>query len=102
MTRRQERRLGRLPAAPLVAAIERHPAIGKPRRGWKSRLRQYVGSGGAAAYRQAVRDGWVSLTAVERLCDRFGWHPRELYGDAYDRAAFAGRSPDFDPWQAVA
>jgi hypothetical protein len=99
---RPPRRLGRLPAAPLLAAIERHPAIGTPRRGWKSRLRRHAGKGGAAAYARAVRDGWVSLTALEHLCDAFGWHPRELYGDAYDRAAFAGRGPDFDPWTGVA
>jgi hypothetical protein len=93
---------GRLPAAPLLAAIERHPAIGKPRRSWKTRLRQQAGKGGAEAYRRAARDGWVSLTVLERLCDAFGWHPRELYGDAYDRAALTGRPPDFDPWEGVA
>ena len=86
---RPVRRLGRLPAGPLLAAIERHPAIRKPQRG-------------AEAYRQAARDGLVSLTALERLCDAFGWHPRELYGDAYDQAAFAGRSARFDPWKGIA
>jgi hypothetical protein len=96
------RGLGRLPAGPLLAAIEQHPAIRKPQRGWKSRLRRYAGKGGAASYRQAVQDGQVSLTTLEHLCDQFGWHPRELYGDAYDRAAFAGRGPDFDPWRGVA
>jgi hypothetical protein len=102
MTRRSERRLPRLPAGPLLAAIHRHPAIGWPRRGWTRRLRRYAGKGGAASYRQAVQDGLVSLTSLERLCDAFGWHPRELYGDAYDQAAFAGRGPDFDPWRGVA
>ena len=96
------RRLGRLPAGPLLVAVERHPAIRKPQRGWRARLRQYAGKGGAEAYRLAARDGQVSLTTVERLCDAFGWHPRELYGDAYDRAALAGRGPDFDPWRGVA
>jgi hypothetical protein len=96
------RRLGRLPAGPLLAAIERHPAIRKPQAGWKSRLRRYAGKGGATAYRQAARDGLVSLTTLEQLCDAFGWHPRELYGDAYDRAAFAGRSSRFDPWKGIA
>jgi hypothetical protein len=99
---RPARRLGRLPAGPLLAAVERHPAIGKPRRGWTTRLRRQVGKGGAEAYHRAARDGWVSLTVLEHLCDRFGWHPRELYDDAYDRAAFAGRGPDFDPWHGVA
>jgi hypothetical protein len=99
---RPVRRLGRLPAGPLLAAIERHLAIRKPQRGWKVRLRQYAGKGGAEAYRQVARDGRVSLTTLERLCDAFGWHPRELYGDAYDQAAFAGRSPRFDPWKGIA
>jgi hypothetical protein len=102
MTRRAERRQPRLPARPLLVAIERHPAIRKPQRGWKTRLRQYAGKGAAEAYRLAARNGQVSLTTAERLCDAFGWHPRELYGDAYDRAAFAGRSPDYDPWRGVA
>jgi hypothetical protein len=92
----------RLPAAPLVAAVERHPAIAKPRRGWKTRLRRLAGKAGVGAYQRAVRDGWVSLRALERLCDAFGWHPRELYGDAYDRAALAGHRPDFDPWKGAA
>ena len=42
------------------------------------------------------------LRTAERLCDAFGWHPRELYGDAYDRAALAGCPPDYDPWHGVA
>jgi hypothetical protein len=96
------RRLGQLPAAPLLAAIERHPAIGKPRRGWTERLKQHAGEPGMCVYQRAQRDGWVTLRALERLCDRFGWHPRELYGDAYDQAALAGRSPGFDPWKGVA
>jgi hypothetical protein len=92
----------RLPAAPLVAAIDRHPAIGKPHRGWKTRLRRYAGTSGLAAYRRAAQEGSVTLRSLEMLCDRFGWHPRELYGDAYDQAAFAGRSPRFDPWKGIA
>jgi hypothetical protein len=102
MTLRSDRRLPRLPAGPLLAAIQRHPTIGWPRPGWRTRLRQYAGKGGAEAFRLAVRDGQVSLTTLERLCDAFGWHPRELYGDAYDRAAFAGCSPSFDPWKGIA
>ena len=93
---------GRLPAAPLLAAIDQHPAIRKPQHGWKTRLRRYAGTGGADAYRRAAREGSVTLRSLEGLCDRFGWHPRELYGDAYDRAALAGRSRNFDPWQGVA
>jgi hypothetical protein len=90
----------RLPAAPLLEAVDR--ATGAPRRGWQARLRRWAGKAGVRAYQQAARDGWVSLPALERLCDAFGWHPRELYGDAYDRAALAGCPPDYDPWQGVA
>jgi hypothetical protein len=89
-----------LPAAPLLAAVGR--AVGAPRRGWRSRLRRRAGEAGVGAYRRAARDGWVGLPAVERLCDGFGWHPRELYGDAYDHAALAGCPPDHDPWKGVA
>jgi hypothetical protein len=71
MTRRAERRLPRLPAGPLLAAIQRHPAVGWPRRGWTRRLRRYAGKGGVEAYRLAARDGLVSLTALEWLCDAF-------------------------------
>jgi hypothetical protein len=92
----------RLPAAPLVEAVKRHPMIGWPRRGWRARLRQAAGKRGASAYHRAAREGSVTLRSVEVLCDGLGWHPRELYGDAYDRAALAGRPPDFDPWQGVA
>ncbi len=89
MTRR---RLGRLPAGPLLAAVGRHPAIRAGERGWKARLRAYAGPGAVETCRQAARDGWLRLVAVERLCDRFGWHPRELYGDAYDAAIFGPRA----------
>jgi hypothetical protein len=92
----------RLPAGPLLAAIDRHPRVRRSQWGWRTRLEQYAGKGGMAAYRQAARTGWVTLRSLEGLCDAFGWHPRELYGDAYDHAALAGRSPDFDPWKGVA
>ena len=54
------------------------------------------------AYERAQREGSLTLRRVERFCDRFGWHPRELYGDAYDAAALAGCPADFDPWAGVA
>jgi hypothetical protein len=92
----------RLPAGPLLAAIERHPQVGRPRRGWTTRLRQYVGDTGWAAYQRGCREGRLTLEAIEGLCDVFGWHPRELYGDAYDQAVFAGHSARFDPWKGIA
>ena len=90
----------RLPAGPLLAAVD--AAVGRPRPGWTTRLRWAVGESGMRAYERAQRVGSVTLREVERVCDRMGWHPRELYGDAYDAAAFAGRPAGFDPWQGVA
>jgi hypothetical protein len=90
----------RLPAGPLLAAVD--AAAGRPRPGWTERLRRRVGTSGIRAYERVQQDGSVTLRTLERLCDRFGWHPRELYGDVYDAAALAGCPADFDPWQGVA
>jgi hypothetical protein len=90
----------RLPAAPLLAAVD--AAVGRPRPGWTERLRRRAGTSGVRAYERAQQDGSVTLRTLERLCDRFGWHPRELYGDAYDAAALVGCPANFDPWQGVA
>jgi hypothetical protein len=92
----------RLPAGPLLAAVDQHPAIGRPRHGWTMRLKRYVGESGMRAYERAQQEGSLTLYRVERFCDLFGWHPRELYGDAYDAAALAGCPADFDPWAGVA
>lgn len=54
------------------------------------------------AFYRARRRGWVVLDTADRLCDVFGWHPREIWGDAYDEAALAGAPADFDPWAGVA
>jgi hypothetical protein len=91
-----------LPAAPLLAAIEQHPQIGRLRRGWTDRLRRYAGDAGWAAYQRGRAKGRMTLEAIEDLCDVFGWHPRQVYGDAYDAAALAGRPANFDPWKGVA
>jgi hypothetical protein len=90
----------RLPAAPLLAAVD--ATVGRPQPGWTTRLRRRVGESGVRAYERAQQDGSLTLRRVERFCDRFGWHPRELYGDAYDAAALAGCPADFDPWAGVA
>ena len=97
-----KRSVRRLPAAPILEAVGRHRAIGKPRRGWTERLKRYAGVPGLRAYQRAQREGSVTLRELERLCDLFGWHPRELYGDAYDAAVFAGCPADFDPWEGIA
>jgi hypothetical protein len=54
------------------------------------------------AFYRARQRGWVLLETAERFCDAFGWHPRQIWGEDYDRAAFAGCEADFDPWQGVA
>ncbi len=74
----------RLPAAPLLAAVRRHA---DQRR---LPLRDLLGPELFGAYGNAHQAGTVSLIVLERFCDEvLGWHPRMLYGDTYDRAAFA-------------
>jgi hypothetical protein len=86
-----------LDAAPLLAAIERTARD----RG----ISAYALLDDTAArrrYEDARTRGTVTLVVAEGLCDRLGWHPRELWGDAWDAAALAGRPADYDPWEGVA
>jgi len=102
----------RLPAKPLVAAIEarlrRHTEglmpLTEPGPAHIEAVREVFGDdqGLLKAFQRARQRGWLLLRAAEQLCDHFGWHPRELWGDAYDAAALAGLPEDFDPWQGVA
>jgi hypothetical protein len=89
-----------LPAAPLLEAIEVR------RRRLEARLLPLFDEDATdqqrRAYERACQRGWVRLEAAELLCDAFGWHPYQIWGDAYDAAAFAGKPADFDPWQGVA
>jgi hypothetical protein len=72
----------RLPAAPLLAAVRRHAE----RRHLS--LRELLGPDLFGAYGNALQAGTVRLIVLERFCDEvLGWHPRMLYGDAYDHAA---------------
>ncbi len=98
----------RLPAAPLLAAVK---ARCRPRAGevdaWspdqRPAVEEVLGTEPARrAYYRAEREGALTLRALERLCDAFGWHPRMLYGDAYDEAAFSGSPEDHDPWEGLA
>ena len=76
----------RLPVAPLLAAVRRYT---KQRR---LPLRDLLGPELFAAYGNAHQAGTVSLIVLERFCDEvLGWHPRMLYGDAYDHAAASGK-----------
>jgi hypothetical protein len=89
-----------LPAAPLLEAIEVR------RRRLEARLLPLFDEDATdqqrRAYERACQRGWVRLEAAELLCDAFGWHPYQIWGDAYDQAAFAGKPADFDPWAGVA
>jgi hypothetical protein len=77
----------RLPADPLLGAVRR---LARRRR---QSLRDLLGPDLFVAYCNACVASTISLIMLERFCDEIlGWHPRMLYGDAYDEAAF--RPPD--------
>jgi hypothetical protein len=71
-----------LPAAPLLDVI----------RSYASRRRlglvALFGEAGRRSLERGRQSGAMTLAAIEQFCDQLGLHPRELYGDAYDRAAF--------------
>ncbi|HEV8648747.1 MAG TPA: hypothetical protein VG276_04925 [Actinomycetes bacterium] len=72
----------RLPARPVLAEVVR---LARRRR---LSLRELLGPELFGAYGNAQVAGTMSLVTLERFCDEvLGWHPRSLYGDAYDRAA---------------
>ncbi len=107
MTRRTRQPQGqsrlRLPSAPLLAAIEERIHVGAwvvdertPSRA--QALGALLDQAMSRAYYRALAEGSLTVQAVEQFCDLFEWHPRELYGDAYDRTAFGGLPADFDPW----
>ncbi len=73
----------RLDAGPLVAAVQ---ARCRARRLGLYDL--FVDPALVRAYMRAKHEGALTLRALEGLCDAQQWHPRELYGDRYDVAAF--------------
>jgi hypothetical protein len=96
----------RLPAAPLLKAINRR--LGAT---WTTlfdadqpseSLEEQLGGDGHRAYTRMVAEGTATLHTIEKICDLFGWHPYQVYGAAYDEAAFKGAPADFDPWEGVA
>src|SRR5574341_1153819 len=72
----------RLPAGPLLTAVNSYAS--RRRLG----LLALFGEAGRRALERGRQSGEMTLVAVEEFCDQLGLHPRELYGDAYDRAAF--------------
>jgi hypothetical protein len=74
----------RVAAAPLLHAIQQHA--------WLRRqsLRELLGAELFGAYGNAHTSGTISLVTLERFCDEIlGWHPRMLYGEAYDQATLS-------------
>jgi hypothetical protein len=71
-----------LPAAPLLEVVGSYAA----RR--QLGLVALFGEAGRRSLERGRQSGELTLVAVEDFCDQLGLHPRELYGDAYDRAAF--------------
>jgi hypothetical protein len=74
----------RLPAAPLVDAVSGYAR--RRQRPLDALMRPRL----LQALQQAARAGEVTVLTGERLCDEvLGWHPRMLYGEAYDQATIA-------------
>ncbi len=71
-----------LPAAPLLDVVSSYAS----RR--QLGLLALFGEAGRRSLERGRQSGELTLVAVEDFCDQLGLHPRELYGDAYDRAAF--------------
>jgi hypothetical protein len=73
----------RLPAAPLVEAVNSYAT----RR--QLGLIALFGEAGRRVLERGQQSGEMTLVAIEDFCDQLGLHPRELYRDTYDRAAFS-------------
>jgi len=71
-----------LPAAPLLDMVSSYAS----RR--QLGLVALFGEAGRRSLERGRQSGELTLNAVEDFCDQLGLHPRELYGDSYDRAAF--------------
>ena len=71
-----------LPAAPLLDMVSSYAS----RR--QLGLVALFGEAGRRSLERGRQSGELTLVAIEEFCDQLGLHPHELYGDAYDRAAF--------------
>jgi hypothetical protein len=100
----------RLDAAPLVEAIEariRRRVEGDvlaPDMARGEAMAALFGSADALKrtfYRARECDS-MTLETAEQLCDGFGWHPRMIWGDAYDAAALVGLDENTDLWEGAA
>jgi single-strand DNA-binding protein len=69
-----------LPATPLLEAIDAHAQ--RRRRPVEELLDERL----QRLLRDAAKSGTVTVGAAERCCDVLGWHPRMVWGQAYDQA----------------
>ncbi len=81
----------RLPAAPLLVAVERAA------RGRGVTPSALLGNTGYQTYARARQADTVTLQQAEATCDRLGCHPYELYGTAYQRLALTSAPGPLDP-----
>ncbi len=70
----------RLPAAPLLEAVDTYAE----RR--QRPVEELLDDTLLRVLRDAERSGTVTVGSGERCCDALGWHPRMVWGDAYDQA----------------
>jgi single-strand DNA-binding protein len=68
----------RLPAAPLLEAVDTYA-------GRRQRPVDELGDALQRVLQDAQWSGTVTVGSGERCCDALGWHPRMVWGDAYDR-----------------
>jgi hypothetical protein len=79
----------RLAAAALLHAVQQRARLRR------QSLRELLGPELFGAYGNANTSGTISLVILERFCDEvLGWHPRMLYGEAYDQATLAPSPQD--------
>jgi hypothetical protein len=67
----------RLPAGPLVAAVD------QAAHDRSVSVNDLLGNSGQKSYARVRSAGSATLAQVEAVCDRLGCHPYELYGPAY-------------------
>jgi hypothetical protein len=70
----------RLPAEPLLEAV----SVYAERR--QRPVEELLGDALQRVLRDAAKSGTVTVGSGERCCDALGWHPRMVWGDAYDQA----------------
>jgi hypothetical protein len=84
----------RLPAAPLLEAINTHAA----RR--RQPVEELLDDALQDRLRDAARSGTVTVGTAERCCDTLGWHPRMLWGHTYDQTIADHTAHTATPHQA--